>query len=87
MAHLGHTRKLQEVELKDTRNDWYIVLLEQFVRESLAGIDLSPEGMGLRQRDVNKPDTAASFVTLQVGVVVVEECEDGCDEHWDTLLV
>jgi hypothetical protein len=87
MAHLRHTRKLQEVELKDTRNDWYIVLLEQFVRESLAGVDLSPEGMGLRQRNVNKPDATASFVTLQVWIVVVEECEDGCDEHRDTLLV
>jgi hypothetical protein len=66
-----HTRKFQEVEFEDTRDDWHIVLLEQFVGEPLASVDLSTKGMRLRQGNVNKPDATTSFVSLQVGVVVV----------------
>jgi hypothetical protein len=84
---LVHTRKFQKVEFEDTSNDGYIVLFEQFVREPLAGVDLGPKGMGLRQRDVNKPDTTASFVALEVRVVVVQECKNCRDKHRNALLV
>ena len=82
-----HTRKFQKIKLKDTSDDRYIILLKQFVRESLAGVNFSPEVVGLRQRNVNKPDATAGFVAFQVGIMVVQECEDCCDEHRNTLLV
>jgi hypothetical protein len=41
----------------------------------------------LRQGNVHEPDTTASFVTLQIRIVVIQEGEDGSDEDWNALLV
>jgi hypothetical protein len=43
--------------------------------------------MCLCQWDIHKPNATASLVTLQVGVVVVQEGEDGGNEDGNSLLI
>lgn len=82
-----HTREFQKVEFEDAGHDRYVVLLEQIVREPFTGVDLRSEGMGLRKRNINKPDAPTSFVALKVRVMVVQEREYGSYDDWDALLV
>jgi hypothetical protein len=43
--------------------------------------------VSLTERNIHKPNTAASLISFKVGVVVVKESKYGSDEDGDTLLV
>ena len=63
------TRKLEEVQFEDTRDDRYVVFVEHLARDRLAVVDLIAQAVSRRQRHVDEPDALTGFVAFEVGVI------------------
>jgi hypothetical protein len=57
------------------------------MREGLASIDGCSEIVCLRQGNIDKPDTTACFIALEIGVVVVQEGQNRGNNDGDAFAV
>jgi len=71
LIHLGRNkrvRKLQKIQLEGRCYDGDFIALQDLVSDRFAGVDRGAEMMRSSKRHIDKPNTAASFVSFEIWV-------------------
>ena len=74
--------EFEEIEFQNRCNNGNFIFLKDILRNGLAVVNLSAQMVGRCEWDVNKPNCAARFITIQIRVVIIQVSQDsGYDER------